>query len=114
MLVSAESELALDECLDRLLSGEDWSHALPEADRSDVRGLMDVAQKLLTIARQAPPLEGHRREGLWGRVAAAGRGPEKLATALLAPWAMLFRLLAGNETQAFEARERARIRDVWR
>jgi hypothetical protein len=112
--ISPESELALDHCLDHLLSGEDWSSALPEADRGDVHGLMEVAQKLLTIARQSPHLDGRERAGLWGRVSTPMRGPEKLATELLAACESLFRLLAGAQFQTVEARERARVTDVRR
>lgn len=114
MPFNSDSEHALDQCLDHLLSGEDWSTALPETDRGDVHGLMEVAQKLLTIARQSPHLEGHDRAGLWNRVAGPARGPEKLAMDLLAACALLFRLLAGSPVQLTEARERARVRDVRR
>jgi hypothetical protein len=67
------SELALDACIDRLVSGGDWQSALP-ADREardELLGLLAVARKLAHVAslQRRPAPEVKRR--VWRRISAS-------------------------------------------
>ena len=66
--------LALDACIDRLVSGDDWQAALPsdEEARRDMIGLVAVARRLVEVASLVPsPTAAEMRQRVWRRVSAA-------------------------------------------
>jgi hypothetical protein len=69
-------EVLLDRCIDQLLAGEPWQGALPAESRArtEITGLMDVAERLHNLAGHTTGLERPRKEHLWRRIATARRG----------------------------------------
>jgi hypothetical protein len=63
-------ELALDACIDRLVSGDDWQAVLPSdiEARREILGLVAVANRIVEIAalQAAPAVEMKQR--VWRRV----------------------------------------------
>lgn len=56
--------VGLDACIDRLIAGERWAGDLPtqQPDRDQVAGLMQIAERILGLAREtAPPEVGQRQ-----------------------------------------------------
>jgi len=63
-------EASLDGCIDRLIAGEAWERSLPaaEPERSEVAGLMQVAERLLALARVTAAPEPTRRQRIRRRL----------------------------------------------
>lgn len=67
----AESlETTLDQCIDRLVAGQDWRDLVDERDERthEVHGLMDVAQGLLLLAGHATGLDRRGRDRIRRRI----------------------------------------------
>lgn len=62
------AEVALDRCLDRILSGQDWRSALSSEDPPEVRQLMEVAELVFATARRMPATEPEAKRRLWSRL----------------------------------------------
>ncbi len=98
MQYSAEREATLDECVDCLIHGEDWTMALAdEPSRAQIDPLMEVAQRLLTLARLSPTLEIAGRERIWSRLTRRLRTSDALASVAGLGNLVTARLLAANE-----------------
>jgi hypothetical protein len=69
-------EAALDRCIDRLMAGEAWEHALPGdlVARGEVASLMEVAVDLHDLAGRTSHLHTERKERIWRRVSGSRRG----------------------------------------
>jgi hypothetical protein len=65
----------LDECIDALMSGNDW-HELVVDNKAQLEPLMAVAESILDGARHAPRPGTHGRLRMWKRVIA--QGPARL------------------------------------
>jgi hypothetical protein len=64
------SEVALDLCIDALRAGDDWAPLLPgdEPGRSDVAGLVGVAEKLFAAAKVMPVARPSWKQATWQRL----------------------------------------------
>jgi hypothetical protein len=61
-------ELALDVCIDTMLTGGDWREvARRDADGGELQGLMTVAEGLVELGRRTPA-GGPVRESIWTRI----------------------------------------------
>ena len=59
----------LDRCIDDLLMGQQWEPGFPPGPkRTEVAGLMRVAELLVVTAREAPRGGGERKQRVWRRV----------------------------------------------
>lgn len=69
-------QIALDQCIDRLLAGEAWERALPSDPtvREEVASLMNVAEDLHDLARRTTHLRTAGKERIWRRVSSSRRG----------------------------------------
>ena len=63
-------EIALDACIDRLVSGGNWQSALPsDGDaRREVLDLLAVANRLVEVADRAPAPAVEMKQRVWQRV----------------------------------------------
>ena len=71
-----QREAVLDACIDRLITGRDWQMALPPAagEQGEVPALMQVAERLLALARVTAGPEMTRRERIRKRL----QGPRNI------------------------------------
>jgi hypothetical protein len=64
-----DEKTELDRCIDDLLKGREWAVTFPPGrKRSDVEGLMQVAELLVLTAREAPRDGREQKERVWTRI----------------------------------------------
>ena len=69
MPANSDSELVLDQCLDRMLAGNEWTSLVTlEGQLREVIDLMEVAELLRLLAARTPQMPEPRREHVLDRL----------------------------------------------